>query len=243
MSILEDIGLTKRESQIYEEILSKGEVKVGILLSSLKMHPQVIYRAIKSLVEKGLVNEFDRRGRKHVRAESPSKLLKIEEKRLSRLEQYLPSLLAMHKRGAKETVVRVEKGDEAIIRLRGDAVDQLKPGQIYYVIGGSSERFYTTMGKSRQNIESKRIKTGIMRRMISYESQRARLKKIDPEKSFTEFRFIEGDKSSPASTVIFGDTVGLMIWTDEPIAITLRSQELADSYRDFFKSLWKISKK
>lgn len=79
--------------------------------------------------------------------------------------------------------------------------------------------------------------------MISYESQRERMAKVDTEKSATEFRFIEGDKSSPASTVIFGDTVGLMIWSEEPIAITLESKELADSYRDFFESLWKISKK
>lgn len=45
------------------------------------------------------------------------------------------------------------------------------------------------------------------------------------------------------STVIYGDTVGLMIWSEEPITISLESKELADSYQDFFASLLKISKK
>lgn len=243
MSILEDIGLTGRETQIYEEILRKGEVKVGLLLTDLRMHPQIIYRTIKSLADKGLITEFMRRGRKHVRAESPNKLLKIEEKRLSRLEDYLPTLISMHKRGAKQTIVRVEKGNDAIVRLRQNAVEKLSKGDTYYVIGGSSERFYSAMGLMLKSIEAKRVKKGIKRKMISYESQRQEIARLDTEKSNTVLRFIEGEKTSPASTAIYGDTVGLMIWSDEPVAIILESKELADSYRDFFNSLWKISKK
>jgi sugar-specific transcriptional regulator TrmB len=243
MSILEDIGLTKRESEIYQEVLRRGEVKIGTLLVSLKMHPQVIYRAIEGLSEKGLVSEFYRRGRKHVRASSPNRLLKLEEKRFSRLEEYLPSLIAMHKRGQKETIVRVEKGAEAIVRMRVGVVDTLKKGDVYYLIGGSTERFYDVMGKELERTEERRVKKRIKRKIISYESQRSRMQTIDKEKSFTDFRFIDGDKTSPASTAIFGDTVGLMIWSEEPIAITLQSKELADSYRDFFESLWKIAKK
>ncbi len=243
MSILNEIGLTPRESELYQQILKRGEVKVGVLLTTIKAHPQVIYRAVDGLTEKGLATQFYRRGRKFVKAESPEKLLKIEEKRLDRLEKVLPTLLSLQKQGKKETIVRVEKGNEAIIRLRSDAVDRLKKGDVYYLIGGSTEHFYQVMGKELGRIEAKRVKKGIKRKLISYESQRARIKALDKEKAFTEFRFIEGDKSSPASTAIFGDMVGLMIWTEEPIAITLESRELADSYRDFFNSLWKIARK
>lgn len=243
MNILNEIGLTPRESELYQQILKKGEVKVGVLLTTIKAHPQVIYRAVDGLTEKGLATQFYRRGRKFVKAESPEKLLKIEEKRLDRLEKVLPTLLSLQKQGKKETIVRVEKGNEAIIRLRSDAVSQLKKGDVYYLIGGSTEHFYQTMGEELERIEATRVKKGIKRKLISYESQRARIKLIDKEKKFTEFRFIEGDKSSPASTAIFGNMVGLMIWTEEPIAITLESRELADSYRDFFESLWKIAQK
>src|SRR3990170_6766171 len=101
MSILNEIGLTPRESEIYQTILKSGELKVGVLLGSIKAHPQVIYRAVDGLTEKGLATQFYRRGRKFVRAESPEKLLKIEEKRLERLEHVLPTLISLQKK-AKE---------------------------------------------------------------------------------------------------------------------------------------------
>jgi len=243
MSILNEIGLTPRESEIYQTILKSGELKVGVLLGSIKAHPQVIYRAVDGLTEKGLATQFYRRGRKFVRAESPEKLLKIEEKRLERLESVLPTLISLQQKPKEETIVRVEKGNEAIIRLRESAVDKLKKGDVYYLIGGSTERFYSAVGKELARIEAKRVKKKIKRKLLSYESQRTRIKQIDPEKKFTEFKFIEGEKTSPASTAIYGDTVGLMIWADEPIAITLESHELANSYRDFFDSLWRIARK
>jgi sugar-specific transcriptional regulator TrmB len=243
MSILEDIGLTQRESEIYQEVLRRGEVKIGSLLVALKMHPQVIYRSIEGLISKGLITEFYRRGRKHVRAESPHTLLKIEEHRMSRLEELMPTLISMQKKGKEQTIVRVEKGNEAIIKLRTSAVEKLKKGQTYYVIGGSSERFYSAMGSTLARIEAKRVEKGVLRKMISYESQRGPMKTLDKERRLTDFRFILGGKTSPASTLIYGNTVGLFIWADEPIAITLESRELADSYRDFFEALWKVAKK
>jgi len=243
MSILEDIGLTKRETQVYEEVLRRGEVKIGALFDDLHMHSQVIYRVIKSLLDKGLLTEFYRRGRKHVRAESPSKLIKMEEKRLARLEAYVPSLISLHTKGQYETIVRVEKGNDSIIRLRTKAIEVLKKGQTLYVIGGSTEHFYEVMGKQLEQTERLRIKKGIKRKIISYESQRERTQTMEKKTPLIELRYIEGEKISPASTVIFGDTVGLMIWAKEPVAITLQSKELADGYRDFFESLWKIAKK
>lgn len=242
MSVLEDVGLTKRETQVYEEVLRRGETKIGALFDDLHMHSQIIYRVIKSLIDKGLLTEFYRRGRKHVRAESPSTLIKMEEKRLARLEAYVPSLISLHKKGQFETIVRVEKGNDAIIRLRTKAIEVLKKGQTYYVIGGSTEHFYEVMGKELERIEVLRAKKGVKRRVISYESQRTRMSALERRTTLRALRFIDGDKTSPASTVIFSDTVGLMIWTDEPIAISLQSKELADSYRDFFESLWKIAK-
>lgn len=242
MAILEDIGLTKRESDIYQEILRHGEVKIGVLLTSLHAHPQVIYRTIKGLADKGLVTEFYRRGRKHVRAEPPEKLLKMEEKRLVRLEEYLPSLISMHERGQKETIVRVEKGNEAVVRLRTGAIEKLNKGEVFYLIGGSGQRFYGAMGKEFDRIEAKRIKKGVRRKVISFESERTITDTREKAKPLTAFRYIAGGNASPASTAIFGNTVGLMIWTEEPIAISLESEELADSYRDFFETLWKTAK-
>jgi sugar-specific transcriptional regulator TrmB len=242
MSVLEDIGLTKREIQVYEEVLRRGETKIGALFDDLHMHSQIIYRVIKSLMDKGLLTEFYRRGRKHVRAESPNKLIQMEEKRLAQLTAFVPSLISLHKKGQYETIVRVEKGNDAIIRLRTKAIEVLKRGQTFYVIGGSTEHFYDIMGRELERIERLRVKKGIKRKIISYESQRGRTQIIEKKTPLVDLRYIEGEKISPASTVVFGDTVGLMIWTDEPVAITLQSKELADSYRDFFESLWKIAK-
>lgn len=127
-------------------------------------------------------------------------------------------------------------------QFRARAFEELAEKGTYYVIGASGIRFYSVMGNFYRTVEERRIAKGIRKRMLAYESQRAMLERNETMKTGVEIRYLPETFSVPASTNIFTSTVGLFVWTADPIVITIESPEVADSYRDTFRALWRVAK-
>lgn len=238
MNILEEIGLTKKEAEIYQLLLRLGEVPISTIQKETGSHPQVIYRTIESLSEKGLVMESVKRHRKYVSAEHPKKLEKIETDRLQRLQKALPELITNFK-PSKKAKVRTLKGDESIRAIRSQAIDSLKRNQTLYILGGSGDRFYEALGERYEDIEKKRVKKKIHKKLIAFESERKKLMK-DKYRELSEFRYLPEDFPVGSSTNIFGDTVALFVWAPEPITIVIESSDVAKSYIQYFNQFWKL---
>jgi sugar-specific transcriptional regulator TrmB len=239
MKILEEIGLTKKESEVYTTLLRLGNSLVHKLLESTGSHPQVIYRVINSLEKKGLVIVTIRKGRKYVRAGDPKTLEAIEKKRLDDLLKALPQLSALQKTPA-DALIRVSRGDEAVRSLRMRALNELSNGGTYQVIGASGNRYYEVMGeKFLKEFERKRVKKRIWMKLIAFRSQKEMIEGQNMILKFVDFRYLSEEFSVFSSTNIFNDTVAILIWSADPIVITIESPEVADSYRQYFASLWK----
>lgn len=239
--ILETIGLTPKEVEVYTTLLRVGECPIADILKETHDHPQVVYRALDGLVAQKLVIVSYRRHRKYVRAEDPHALEKIEEQRLKEVRQTIPELLALQK-GSKDAIVRVDKGNEAVRTLRLKGVDELTAGDTYCIIGASGDRFYEIMADQYAEIERKRIKKGIHRKLLAYVSQKPGIEKHDTWYKLAEFRYLPEDNSAPSSTNIFGSTVAIIVWEAEPLVITIQSQSVAQSYIKYFETLWQMAK-
>lgn len=240
-TILEKIGLTKREAEIYEFLLRLGDCPISDVLKVTGLHPQIVYRVIDSLVAKGLAVISQRNSRKYVRAESPEVLKKIEEDKLSELRAALPHFLQIQQL-SKDALVRVARGNEAVYALRKRGIDELKSGETYYIIGASGQKFYEIMGERYAQIEKKRIKKGVRRKLIAFKNQQSWLDKNDPWRKLAQFRYLDHAYAVPSSTNIFKNTVAILIWSYDPIVITIESPAVAESYRQYFSALWKIAK-
>lgn len=242
LTSLEKFGLTKREVTVYTSLLRLGEAPVADLLKETKAHPQVIYRALAGLLEKRLVIPSYRRHRKYFRAEDPRILEKLAEAQLKELRASLPDLLALQQT-TDEAVVRVEKGNEAFRALRKRGVDELNSGESYDVIGASGARFYEVLGDDFfRELERKRIKKGVWRRFVTFASQRPLIEAKEPNTPLMEARYLPDSYEIPSSTNLFNDVVAIMIWSADPILITIESHEIAQSYHHYFDSLWKLAK-
>jgi len=72
--------------------------------------------------------------------------------------------------------------------------------------------------------------------------------KIRKEKSKAKFpilkmRFNSKMYDTPATTWIYGKKVAITVWSDQPIATLIRSEDVSKSYKQFFEILWRDSKK
>ena len=239
---LSALGLKEKEAAVYEALLKSGEVPIAELIVVLKEHPQIVYRHIEHLAARGMVIVTTRKHRKYVRAEDPRALERKEVRRLEYLQQSLPDLLALQKTG-KDAIVRVSRGSEAVRALRLKGIERLPEGGIYYVIGGSGDRFYEVMGERNESVEKKRIQKKIKKRLVTFDSQRKTMLRQEQWKTYADYRFLPQSFPIPSSTNIAGDLVAILIWTEDPIVIEIESPHVAESYRNYFSVLWKAGRK
>ena len=239
MQILEDIGLTKTEAAVYERLLRLGETPVTTLQKSLGVHPQIAYRAVEGLVGKGLAATYRKKNKKFVSPEHPKKLEEMEKERLARLKDALPSLTQLMS-APKDVLVRTSVGLEAIRAFRRMAMDELKTGDALLVISASSDRFYTAMGDEYAELERKRIRKKIWKKMLASPEDRERFER-DPFQEHALFRYFSSSHPTISSTQIFGTHVGIIIWATDPILIHIHNHEVATSYRHYFDELWAVS--
>jgi len=225
---------------MYELLLPLGDVPISEITRLTEKHPQIIYRLVDSLSAKGLVMMEIRKHRKYVRAEDPAVFEKSQERKLEALQASLPELKALQHK-PKEATVRVARGDEAVRNLRRRAFDELPEGGMYYILSASGTRFYEIMGDTLDAIERRRVKRKIRKSLLAFESQRLMLEKNEIW-DFIELRYLPESNTVPSSTNIFGATVAIQIWLPDPIVITIESPEVAQSYKDYFDSLWKMAK-
>lgn len=236
MNILEKIGLTKKEAEIYERLLQLGECSISSLQKSLGIHPQLVYRGIDSLSEKGLVLSVLRKGKKWVSAEHPKKLEALEEDRMSQLKKAIPQLVQLMT-PRKGLIVKTSIGVDAIRAFRRKAISELSRNETLYIIGASGDRFYEVMGEYNDEIERKRIKKKVHKKVLAFPIEKEKFAK-DPYKLLTDFRFLSTNQATTSSINIFGDTVGIIIWASEPVLLEIKSHEVAVSHKHYFNELW-----
>ncbi len=241
INILEQLGLTQKEAEIYKVLLSLGECPVIDVLNKTQDHPQIVYRALDGLEAKDLIISIYKKHKKYVRAEDPKILIEMEAKRMADLKEIIADLSALQKE-SDEALVRVYRGDEAIQDIRKKAIDIIAEGGVYYVLSGRGDRFYESMGNKLAPIERKRIRKKITKKMIMFESQRTAWQKNKYPGEEEHTRFLSEDSEVPATTCIFGNFVALQVWTKEPLVIEIESPEVAESYRLNFEMLWKMAK-
>ncbi|MDD5469669.1 MAG: helix-turn-helix domain-containing protein [Candidatus Peribacteraceae bacterium] len=241
MTILQSFGLTDVEAKLYEMLLPLGDVPMVEVIRAAKRHPQVVYRLVDQLAAKGLVLTETRRHRRFVRAEDPQVFAHLQSEKCKKLKEALPELRALQQH-PREALVRIERGREAVQGLRKRAFSTLPPGGMYYILSASGTQFYELMGDVFQNVERLRIKRKIHKRMLAFESQRIMLEKNETMRTYVEMRYLPEIFPVPTSTNIYGNVVAVQIWSQDPIVILIESEEVAQSYKDYFETLWKIAK-
>lgn len=90
------------------------------------------------------------------------------------------------------------------------------------------------------NFHRKRTKMKLSDKIIFNRNDMERAKKL-ASMPFTEIRFMPRKYDSHTAINIYGNTVAILSWS-EPTAIIIKDRKVANSFREYFKLLWKITK-
>ena len=81
ISILEDLGLSKREARDYLVLLELGSTTVGVIIKKTDITSSKIYEVLDRLMKKGLVSYVTMKHQKHFNASDHEDGLGYDEER------------------------------------------------------------------------------------------------------------------------------------------------------------------
>lgn len=242
--ILTEFGLTKNEIKVYLTLLRIGSALAGEITEKSGIHRRNVYDSIDRLIEKGLVSFIIKNNRKYFRATDPKRFLGIikEEERglLKKKEEFneiLPEL-NLNKNLAKTTQeAHFYKGVEGIKSVCDDILRTQKD----YIGYSPGEQFEKILKFYFVHFIEQRKKKKIHAKLIYNEMVRG--KKLI-HTSLSEIRFLPKEFASYAGLRIYGNKVAILLLSEEePLAIVIDNEAIAEGYRKYFDIIWKAAKK
>lgn len=242
--ILEKIGLTKSEINVYFALCELGTSSVGKIILKSKAPNSKIYLILQRLIEKGLVTSYERSNVKYYVAESPNRLLdyleiKKQEIDSEKLElKKLISVIKTKKSNQLENISKVFEGRRGIYSAYEDIIETLNGGEemLYFSIGDEdlSQRWVQTFFKE---FAKKRVQKRILSKGIYPNSMKKMIVASNKNKHFINFI----DHSFPKGIVIYANKVLILDWK-EPVVFMIINKNIAESYRGSFYSFWNTKK-
>ena len=240
--ILEEIGLTRNETDVYIALLELGSTSAGRLIKHLGMHRGAVYDLLDLLIGKGLVSYVIEANRKYFEAADPkrlteyfeSKKVELEEKE-QKLNELIPELQIRRQLSKEEQEGTIYKGKRGLKSIFEDILNEKKEWRVF----GASGKFKEIFAAYYIHFHNRRKEAKIKMKIIFEENVRKEKRDLP----LSEIRYVKDSSVIPSTTFIYGDKIVIINWSSEPLAFLMRSKNVADSYRLFFEMLWKQSKK
>lgn len=247
---LSGIGLSDGEVRVYMALLDLGSSTTGPIVNESKISSSKVYNILDRLIKKGLVSFIVKSNVKHFEALEPSKILEFlsnKEREIQKqrvlIKDMIPVLSARRNSKKEDESSRVFIGYQGIKSYFNEVFNSLKKGDERLVLGAQSG--YSDIPKVMyffQMMNKKFASKGIKTKIIFNKEMKKNVGKRYDKFNQTRVRYLE--HATPASIGIQGDNVDILLWTKEKeVLFSITSKDVAESYRTFFDTMWKLASK
>jgi sugar-specific transcriptional regulator TrmB len=240
--ILEEIGLTKSEINVYLALLELGSSATGKIVEKSKASSSKIYEVLDKLMQKGLVSFIIKKGVKYFEAAPPERIMdymKEKEKKLNKqkteLKKVLPELELKQKLSefkSEATIFKGLKGGETAFKYMINSMAK-KDEWLGFVVEFRDEKYFDLLTK----LHSWRAKKGLKSRIIINEKHRE-LGKDREKLPHTKVKYVPDQEQTPAIINVAGDICLLNIMAEEVTVFLIENKRVADSFRNQFEKMW-----
>ena len=226
---LENLGLTDKEAKVYLANLEIGPNPVSKIALKAKLNRVTTYDILEKLLKKDLVNFVIKREIKYFQATDPETVITDFKRKSQELEAALPELKQL--RGEIETpkVIHLE-GLEAIKRVFKDIIQSQNE---VFAIANQTElvklwaEFNTEFSQKREREEIRQLTITNDTSGLPAFTSKERICHIQPE--VLEIK---------DHTFIYGNKTAIFSLSQNPTAVVIENQIIADSKRNLFQLLW-----
>lgn len=231
--VLESLGFSPNEIKVYLTLNDYGSCKAGKIARIAKIDRSSCYNSLKLLIEKGLVSYVLIGKVKWFQAVEPRRLLVYLNEQAEDVKGILPELEARHKISKIKGQVRLFKGLKGVRTILQDI---LATGKENLVFGNESQLEERMSAYQKQFVRQLKEKKIFVRQIVREDRE---TKTSNPNLA----RYVPKTVKSSMVTNIYGDKIGLIIWTDEPEGIIIENVAAAKAYKSYFEFMWKHARK
>ncbi len=235
--ILTNLGLSKKEAQLYLAALEVGEAPASKIASRAKLNRVTAYEILDKLAQKGFVSFSTKQGTKHYAATDPDLIHNEFTRKNADFERVLPQLHRIHGK-TKHPRIRYYEGIEAIKTVYQDTLTA-KTEILNYADSKSLREFWPDYD---QEYVQKRIDKKIYLRGIAPLDEYG--EKVAGTDAYREIRLVEkGPFSFKNEINIYDNKVSIISFgKDELIAMVIESDAIAETQRAIFMMAWEFAR-
>ncbi len=237
--LLENLGLSKTESQIYLAAIELGESLHKQLAEKAKIKRPTLYENLPRLFEKGLISKTVKGKRILLVAEDPQKFYESKKNQLATFQSQIPLLQALMLTAKSKPKISIYEGIEGIKKIYQDHIEQAKP--ILEIVG--IEKIHPEIAKYiKKDYVWTRVRKKLSLKMLISGPAAAGIFKMKSDPfELREVKNIDGKNFPiPLGFNIYGDNVSFAVYREdsEPVGLIIRSKEIATTMRSLFNFIW-----
>lgn len=238
---LKKLGFSENEAKVYLALLEIGFSTSGPIIKKVGLHRNIVYDCLEKLIKRGLASETIQRGKKHFRPLSCDKVLKSVKAHVAIAKEMVPALERLKKYQPQEIIVYEDK--EGFQNSHLDQVESLEPHSTIYVTMAGGEEWYENIARVYKRYEKLRIGKSIKLKLLALETRRKEIEEMQSKRKLFSARFLPATFKNPAGTVIWADTITILVYGEPVLAISIKNKKVAQAHRQHFNILWKIAKR
>lgn len=241
INLFQELGLSPNEAKIYEALITYGPSGVSTIALRSGVHRRNAYDTLQRLLEKGLVSELYGKNETIFQPVDPGKLMELIREKETKLAAVMPQLLTTYHEHKAPEQASIYKGAEGIKNYLRDVLDE---GEDMFLLGAEGAWMDPRIATYTEWFLQEAKKKGI--KIHALFDQDAHSLDIPLTKLAHSYKFLPEEYDTNATMDIFGNYVVTYTGTqpgkllDHVTIFVLKSPDLADSYRTWWKLLWDL---
>jgi sugar-specific transcriptional regulator TrmB len=211
--------------------LELGPSLAGLISRKTGIHRRNVYDITDRLIKKGIIGYIVKNNRRLFEAVNPEKFLDILKEREKEFQEILPEFKELYQKTKEKQETNFYKGKDG---LKAIFQDQLVDNKEVLILGASKAAF-DVLPFYFKWYDKDRVTKKVKARIIASDE----LKRVP----LSEIRYMPQKYANPLAINIYKDKVAIILWKKQPLAIVIKNEEIAASYRMYFELMWKSAKK
>lgn len=231
---LQSLGFGKNEVKVYLALFELGKAKAGNIITATGLHRNLVYTALEELIRKDLVAKVLKNKVSVYQINSPESLQELFESQVQTAKEVVEEL--KDKVSEKPRDIKIFEGTEGVKRSRSQVLNY-DAGETLYVIGTQASSS-TEMEKYWRSFHRQRSQKGINLK-IMYEHG------VEPENlewrnklPLSKAKYLPMNFHLPVWFAFIKDYVEIGVVSDNPLVFSIRSEEAAEAFKNFFQFFW-----
>ena len=235
IEIFQKLGFTATETKVYLTLVEIGKSLAGAIADRAHLHRRNTYDALEKLLQKGLVSYSISNNKKYWNAVNPEKIMSLMKENENLLMSIIPELTKKYSSVKLKQTVEVFHGLVGMKTFFDDMVKEEKEITMLFATGRAYAKLPFYMKNWDKKINDAKIN---IRVLLNSDGNKKPYKNY----KYGKVKILPKNFSTPTQIFIYGNKSAVAIWSEEPIAILIASNEITSGFRRYFEFMWRLGK-